>query len=139
MNVSLQHLTKKLGDVVAVNDVTLDVADGELFFLLGPSGCGKTTLLRLIAGLYPSDSGAICFGERVMTNIAPNKRNAGMVFQVYALWPHMTVLENVAYGLEVRSVSADEKRRRVMEALEVVRMTPYADRSPNQLSGGQQQ
>ena len=139
MNVSLQHLSKTLGNVVAVNDVTLDVADGELFFLLGPSGCGKTTLLRLIAGLYPTDSGAIHFGQRVMTDVPPNKRNAGMVFQSYALWPHMTVFENVAYGLEVRSVSADEKRRRVMESLEVVHMTPYADRSPNQLSGGQQQ
>src|SRR5207249_1264525 len=104
MNVSLQHLSKKLGNVVAVNDVTLDVADGELFFLLGPSGCGKTTLLRLVAGLYPTDSGVIRFGERVMTGVPPNKRNAGMVFQSYALWPHMTVFENVAYGLEVRAV-----------------------------------
>ena len=139
MNVSLQHLTKKLGDTMAVNDVTLTIADGELFSLLGPSGCGKTTLLRLVAGFYPPDSGEIRFGERRINDVPPNKRNAGMVFQSYALWPHMTVFENVAYGLDVRAVSADEKKRRVLEALEVIRMTEYAGRSPNQLSGGQQQ
>jgi iron(III) transport system ATP-binding protein len=139
MNVSLQHLSKKLGDVAAVDDVTLDVADGELFFLLGPSGCGKTTLLRLIAGFYPADSGAIRFGDKLMNDVPPNRRNAGMVFQSYALWPHMTVFENVAYGLGVRAVSADEKKQRVMQALDVVRMTPQAERSPNELSGGQQQ
>jgi iron(III) transport system ATP-binding protein len=139
MNVSLQHLTKKLGDTVAVNDVTLTIADGELFSLLGPSGCGKTTLLRLVAGFYPPDSGEIRFGERRINDVPPNKRNAGMVFQSYALWPHMTVFENVAYGLDVRAVSADEKKRRVLEALEVIRMTDYAGRSTNQLSGGQQQ
>jgi iron(III) transport system ATP-binding protein len=139
MNVSLRHLTKTLGSVAAVNDVTIDIADGELFFLLGPSGCGKTTLLRLIAGFYTPDSGEIRFGEKLMNNSPPNRRNTGMVFQSYALWPHMTVFENVAYGLDVRAVSGGEKKARVMEALEVVRMTPYADRSPTQLSGGQQQ
>src|SRR5579859_2110796 len=139
MNVSLHHLTKTLGNVVAVDDVSIDIVDGELFFLLGPSGCGKTTLLRLIAGFYSADSGEIRFGEKMMNNVPPNIRNTGMVFQSYALWPHMSVFENVAYGLDVRAVSANEKKTRVMEALEVVRMAPYADRSPNQLSGGQQQ
>jgi len=139
MNVSLHRLTKTLGNVVAVNDVTIDIADGELFFLLGPSGCGKTTLLRLIAGFYTADSGEIRFSENVMNNTPPNRRNTGMVFQSYALWPHMSVFENVAYGLDVRAVSSNEKKTRVLEALEVVRMALYADRSPNQLSGGQQQ
>jgi len=139
MNVSLQHLSKKLGNVAAVNDVTLDIADGELFFLLGPSGCGKTTLLRLIAGFYPTDSGTIRFGGKPMNDVPPNKRNTGMVFQNYALWPHMTVHENVAYGLDVRAVSTAEKKRRVMQALDVVRMAAQSERSPNELSGGQQQ
>ena len=139
MNVSLQHLSKKLGNVAAVNDVTLDIADGELFFLLGPSGCGKTTLLRLIAGFYPTDSGTIHFGDKPMNDVPPNKRNTGMVFQNYALWPHMTVHENVAYGLDVRAVSTAEKKRRVMQALDVVRMAAQSERSPNELSGGQQQ
>ena len=139
MNVSLQHLAKQLGSVVAVNDVTLDIADGELFFLLGPSGCGKTTLLRLMAGFYAPDSGTIRFGERWMNDVPPNKRNTGMVFQSYALWPHMTVFENVAYGLDVRAITSDDKKRRVMEALEIVRMAEYAERNPTQLSGGQQQ
>jgi len=115
------------------------VADRELFFLLGPSGCGKTTLLRLIAGFYQPAIGAICFGDRRMNGIEPHHRNTGMVFQNYALWPHLSVAENVRYGLDVRSLPSAEKRDRTLEALRTVRMEEFADRSPNQLSGGQQQ
>lgn len=107
--------------------------------LLGPSGCGKTTLLRLLAGFYPPDAGELWFGERRMNDVPPHRRNTGMVFQNYALWPHLTVAQNVAYGLEVRRCSAAERRRRVAEALAVVQMEAFAERSPNQLSGGQQQ
>ena len=119
--------------------VSLEIRDQELFFLLGPSGCGKTTLLRLIAGFYQPDSGELRFGDRLMNDTPPHQRNTGMVFQNYALWPHMTVFENVAYGLDVRAVSATEKEARVMEALGIVQMRSYAERRPGQLSGGQQQ
>jgi iron(III) transport system ATP-binding protein len=139
MRVTVEKLTKRFGDTVALRDVSLEIASQELFFLLGPSGCGKTTLLRLIAGFYQADSGRLLFGERSMDGVPPHRRNTGMVFQNYALWPHMTVAENVAYGLEVRAVGAAERKTRVADALEIVQMTPYAERSPNQLSGGQQQ
>jgi iron(III) transport system ATP-binding protein len=107
--------------------------------LLGPSGCGKTTLLRLVAGFYAPEAGEIIFGERSMNDVPPHKRNTGMVFQNYALWPHMTVAENVAYGLDVRGIKGAERKSRVAEALEIVQMGAYAARTPNQLSGGQQQ
>jgi iron(III) transport system ATP-binding protein len=123
----------------AVDAVSLDITPGDLFFLLGPSGCGKTTLLRMIAGFIDPTAGTIAFGSRDVTHVAPNKRNTGMVFQSYALWPHMTVADNVAFGLTVRKISADERARRVNEALAAVRMEQYAARKPNQLSGGQQQ
>ena len=139
MRIAIKNLTKKFGETVALQDVTLEIAPQELFFLLGPSGCGKTTLLRVIAGFYEPDHGEMLFGDRSMRGVPPHRRNTGMVFQNYALWPHMTVAENVAYGLEVRSVNAEEKQRRVAETLAIVQMEPYADRSPNQLSGGQQQ
>jgi iron(III) transport system ATP-binding protein len=119
--------------------ISLEVAPHELFFLLGPSGCGKTTLLRLIAGFYQPDEGEVFFGERCMNGVPPHRRNTGMVFQNYALWPHLTVAENVGYGLEVRGVPRAERARRVAEALATVQMQDYADRTPNQLSGGQQQ
>lgn len=127
------------GAAVAVDSVSLDVQPGELFFLLGPSGCGKTTLLRMIAGFIDPDSGRILFGDRDVTHVAANKRDAGMVFQSYALWPHMTVAENIAFGLDVRKIKGEDRKRRVAEALAQVRMEPYAARKPNQLSGGQQQ
>lgn len=139
MKVSIQGVSKSFGQIVAVDDVTFDIRDGELFFLLGPSGCGKTTVLRLIAGFYAPGAGDVLFDGQSVNNVPPNRRNTGMVFQNYALWPHMTVAENVAYGLDVRGVSRDEKQRRVRDALAIVRMSELADRSPTQLSGGQQQ
>src|SRR6266700_4120016 len=139
MRVSIQNLSKKFGDTVVLKDISLEVHDQELFFLLGPSGCGKTTLLRLIAGFYQPDGGELFLGDKAMNGVPPHRRNTGMVFQNYALWPHLTVAENVAYGLEVRAVGAPAKHQRVAEALAIVQMEKYAARAPNQLSGGQQQ
>ncbi len=139
MRVSIQSLAKKFGDTAVLKDISLEVDDQELFFLLGPSGCGKTTLLRLIAGFYLPDEGRLFFGGKPMNGVPPHQRNTGMVFQNYALWPHMTVAENVVYGLDVRGVSAAEKKQRVAEALAIVQMDKFAHRAPNQLSGGQQQ
>ncbi|MFN0066108.1 MAG: ABC transporter ATP-binding protein [Limisphaerales bacterium] len=139
MRVSIRRVTHGFGATPVLRDVSLDIAERELFFLLGPSGCGKTTLLRLIAGFYQADAGEIFFGERRMNGVEPHLRNAGMVFQNYALWPHMTVAQNVGYGLEVRKVPKPERLARVREALAVVQMEHLADRTPNQLSGGQQQ
>ena len=139
MRIAIKNLIKKFGDTTALKGVSFEIQPRELFFLLGPSGCGKTTLLRTIAGFYQPDGGEIRFGDKAMNGVPPHQRNAGMVFQNYALWPHMSVAQNVAYGLDVRAVSATEKKQRVAEALEIVQMTPYAERSPNQLSGGQQQ
>jgi iron(III) transport system ATP-binding protein len=139
MRVSIQHLTKTFGGTAALKDISLEIESQELFFLLGPSGCGKTTLLRLVAGFYQPDGGQLLFGGKPMSGVPPHQRNTGMVFQNYALWPHMTVAGNVAYGLDVRSISETEKKERVAEALAIVQMEKYASRSPNQLSGGQQQ
>ncbi len=127
------------GRAHAVDDISLEIQPGELYFLLGPSGCGKTTLLRMIAGFIEPTGGTILFNGRDVTADPPNKRNCGMVFQSYALWPHMTVEANVMFGLDVRGVPAEEKRRRAKEALAAVRMEEYATRRPTQLSGGQQQ
>ncbi len=134
-----QNVVKLFGDVRAVDDVTVDVQRGELFFLLGPSGCGKSTFLRIVAGFYRPDVGNLYFDDRLMNEIPPHKRNTGMVFQNYALWPHMTVYENVEYGLNVRKLPKDVKRKKVAEVLDIVHMAEYADRTANQLSGGQQQ
>lgn len=139
VKVNIDQLTKHFGSTVALNRVSLTIEPQELFFLLGPSGCGKTTLLRTLAGFYQPDDGELRFGDRRMNGVPPHQRNSGMVFQNYALWPHLTVAQNVAYGLEVRHVSPAERERRVNEALQTVQMQAYADRSPNQLSGGQQQ
>jgi iron(III) transport system ATP-binding protein len=122
-----------------LRDISLEVRERELFFLLGPSGCGKTTLLRLLAGFYEPDAGEIRFGAQAMNGLPPHRRNTGMVFQNYALWPHLTVAQNVAYGLEARGVGSAGRRQRVAEALARVHMETLADRSPNELSGGQQQ
>jgi iron(III) transport system ATP-binding protein len=139
MRVTIRSLAKRFGNTTALQNISLEIQAQELFFLLGPSGCGKTTLLRLLAGFYQPDAGELLFGEKPMNGVPPHRRNTGMVFQNYALWPHLSVAENVAYGLEVRSVSAGEKRARVAEALSIVRMEQFAERMPNQLSGGQQQ
>jgi iron(III) transport system ATP-binding protein len=137
--IRLEHLSKHFGAVRALDDVNLEIHEGELFFLLGPSGCGKSTLLRLIAGLHEPTTGRIFFGERDVTALATDKRNAVMVFQSYALWPHMTVRDNVRFGLQVRGADRAQQQRHVDEVLKLVQMHEYADRKPNQLSGGQQQ
>ena len=139
VGVRLSGITRHYGAVAAVDAVTLQVPQGELFFLLGPSGCGKTTLLRIVAGFERPDAGEVLFDDRRMNDVPPHRRNTGMVFQNYALWPHMTVAENVAYGLDVRGVGRGERRRRVAEALDMVRMGEFGARVPAQLSGGQQQ
>jgi iron(III) transport system ATP-binding protein len=139
ISIQIQKLTKRFGAVTALHDLDLTIEPGELFFLLGPSGCGKTTLLRSIAGFYIPEEGKILFGDEDVTRLAPHKRNTGMMFQSYALWPHMSVAENVAFGLQERRVPKNEIKRRVGEALDSVRMGSYAERRPNQLSGGQQQ
>lgn len=139
MNVTLHSVTKKFGDQTVVNNISLRIEDGEIFFLLGPSGCGKTTLLRCVAGFYIPETGTIHIGDRDVTRLPPHQRDTAMVFQSYALWPHMSVRENVAFGLELRKFSPTEIRQRVDEALAMVKMTERADYKPNQLSGGQQQ
>jgi iron(III) transport system ATP-binding protein len=137
--IRIEGLVKKFGDTAAVSDVTLDIPTGSLFFLLGPSGCGKTTLLRMIAGFTEPTEGRILFGTRNVARTPANERNTGMVFQNYALWPHMTVFENVAFGLEVRKLPREQIREKVARALELVRMGEYSARKPAELSGGQQQ
>jgi iron(III) transport system ATP-binding protein len=139
VEIQLDNVTKRFGDLIVVDRISLTIRAGELFFLLGPSGCGKTTLLRCLAGFYIPDHGSIRIGDRDATSLPPSQRDTAMVFQSYALWPHMTVKENVAFGLQMRKLSRAEIRNRVNEALEMVRMTHRADYKPNQLSGGQQQ
>jgi ABC-type Fe3+/spermidine/putrescine transport system ATPase subunit len=139
VKVELKGVTKRFGDVVAAGDVTLQIEDGEFFTFLGPSGCGKTTTMRMIAGLEYPDEGEILFDGEDVTDLPSFKRNTGMVFQNYALWPHMKVFENVAYGLRVRKVDGAEVEKRVDEALELVHLGGLGDRFPSQLSGGQQQ
>jgi spermidine/putrescine ABC transporter ATP-binding subunit len=139
VSVKFDSVTKILGQSRAVDNLTLEIAAGELFFLLGPSGCGKTTALRTVAGFYSPDEGRILFNAQDESRVPPHKRNTGMVFQNYALWPHMDVQSNVAYGLKMRRVPSADKEKRVKRALEIVHMLAYAERMPNQLSGGQQQ
>jgi len=139
VKIAISGLVKRFGAVTAVDHADLLVVDGELFTLLGPSGCGKTTLLRLLAGFYQPDDGEIRFGDRVVNGLAPYERNIGMVFQNYALWPHMTVAANVAYGLKLRKLSAAEIASRLAEGLRKVNLAGFEQRYPGQLSGGQQQ
>ena len=139
VSVRLENIYKRFDSTVALSNVDLTIKGGELFFLLGPSGCGKSTLLRLIAGLHEPTSGRIWFNDRDVTGLGTEKRNAVMCFQSYALWPHMTVRENVRFGLNVRKAPRAEQDERVAEVLRLVQMTEYAGRKPNQLSGGQQQ
>ncbi|HEY4911609.1 MAG TPA: ATP-binding cassette domain-containing protein, partial [Methylomirabilota bacterium] len=140
---ALTGLTKRFGGTVAVDAIDLRIARGGFVSLLGPSGCGKTTTLGLIAGFLTPDAGEIRMGERVLSRgsdvVAPELRNMSMIFQSYAVWPHMTVAQNVAYGLSMRKVPREPARRRVMEALRMVRLDGMAERYPGELSGGQQQ
>jgi putative spermidine/putrescine transport system ATP-binding protein len=137
--VRLVGARKAYGDVVAVDGIDLDIRVDEFFTLLGPSGSGKTTCLRMIAGFERPDAGRVELGDRDVTDLPPNERDVNTVFQDYALFPHMSVGENVGYGLKVKKVGADERRRRVEEALQLVRLGGYEQRRPSQLSGGQRQ
>ena len=139
VEIELRNLTKLFGDVVAADHVNLTIEDGEFFTLLGPSGCGKTTTMRLIAGLEFPTEGRVLFDGRDVTGLPSFERNTGMVFQNYALWPHLKVFENVAYGLNVRKIPKDQVKERVLDALDQVELEGMEDRFPTQLSGGQQQ
>ena len=143
MDIRLENVTKiyEGGDkeTVAIADVSLEIATGEFFFLLGPSGCGKTTLLRVIAGLIEHNAGNIYFNDKDVTSLPVEKRNTAMVFQGYALWPHMTVMENVEFGPKMHHIGRSERRRYASEQLTRVQMSDFERRKPNQLSGGQQQ
>lgn len=136
---TLDNVSHSYGDALAVDQVTLEVRAGELVALLGPSGCGKSTLLRIVAGFINQTSGRVIIGDRVVDPLPPNRREVGIVFQSYALFPHMTVAENIAYGLEARGESKATSRERVREMLATVRMEGFEERKPRQLSGGQQQ
>ena len=138
-HVELSDLTKTFGDFEAVRSINADIASGEFFSLLGPSGCGKTTTLRMIAGFERPTSGRIRLDDRDMAEVPPHKRNVNTVFQNYALFPHLGVFENVAFGLRFSKPSKDEIQRRVKDALALVQLEKFADRRPHQLSGGQQQ
>jgi spermidine/putrescine ABC transporter ATP-binding subunit len=135
----IEHLVKRYGDFHAVKDVSLSIADGEFLVLLGPSGCGKTTTLRMVAGFIEPTAGRVLLGGQDITLLPPWKRNAGMVFQSYALFPHLTVAQNVAFGLEMRKIARADIDKRVEEVLALVRLAGYGGRLPRQLSGGQQQ
>ena len=137
--VIIKDAVKRYGDFTALNGVSLDIRQGEFFTLLGPSGCGKTTLLRMIAGFNSIEGGDFYFGEKRINDVPAHKRDIGMVFQNYAIFPHLTVSENVAYGLKARKVPKAEIGPRVAKALELVQIAHLADRKPNELSGGQQQ
>jgi ABC-type Fe3+/spermidine/putrescine transport system ATPase subunit len=137
--VSLDRVTKRYGEVAAVDGVTFEAAEGEFLVLLGPSGCGKTTTLRLIAGFAETDDGAVRIGGRDVTREPPYRRNLGVVFQNYALFPHLSVFENVAFGLRRRTVGAADLDARVRRALALVKLDGFEQRLPRQLSGGQQQ
>jgi len=139
VEVKFQNVVKVFGTTRAIDGVSLSIAPGELFFLLGPSGCGKTTLLRSLAGFVIPDEGRILLDGEDITTLPPHQRDTGMMFQSYALWPHLTVAQNVAFGLEMRKVSRAEIKRRVAESLEIVKMGHRASHKPNQLSGGEQQ
>ena len=137
--VIIDNVVKYYGEFQALKGVSLNIKPGEFFTLLGPSGCGKTTLLRMIAGFNSVEGGTISFDKKVINNLDAHKRDIGMVFQNYAIFPHLNVEENVAYGLKAKKVPKDEIKRRVAEALELVQIAPLAKRKPNELSGGQQQ
>src|SRR6516164_8903142 len=136
---TIRGLSKRYAGSAAVVGFDLDVAQGEFVSLLGPSGCGKTTTLRCVAGLEVPTSGRISFGEQDVTRLPPERRNIGMVFQNYALFPHMTIRENIGFGLEMRGVRGSDANKRISSVLDMVQLTGFEDRWPRQLSGGQQQ
>jgi iron(III) transport system ATP-binding protein len=137
--VRIENVSKRFGGTVALSGVSLEVVSGEICFLLGPSGCGKTTLLRAVAGFVEPDEGRIFIGEQEITRMPPHERGAAMMFQSYALWPHMTVERNVAFGLEEKKTARGEITRRVEQVLDIMRIKAYAGRRIHELSGGQQQ
>ncbi len=139
MNIRIDHVSKTFGSVLALDRLDLDIRDGELFFLLGASGSGKTTLLRILGGFCTPDQGEVFFDDRPVTRLPAHRRATAMVFQGYALWPHLTVFQNVAFGLEMRRIPAAERQSRVMQALELVNIADLAQRRPGEISGGQQQ
>jgi multiple sugar transport system ATP-binding protein len=138
-SVTYDHVTKRFGDVVAVNDLDIHIEDKEFLVLVGPSGCGKTTALRLLAGLEEITNGTIKIEDRIVNDVPPKDRDIAMVFQSYALYPHMTVYDNMAFGLKLRKTPKDEIKRRVQEAAEILGIEGLLDRKPRQLSGGQRQ
>ncbi|MEP7290334.1 MAG: ABC transporter ATP-binding protein [Chloroflexota bacterium] len=139
MSISLNNVSKRFDQQTVVNDLTLQIENGELFVLLGSSGAGKSTLLRMIAGLTTLDSGEICLNERDVTHLPTQQRGVGFVFQNYSLFRHMTVAQNIAFGLEIRKMARPQRVERVQELLDLIGLSAYGDRMPSQLSGGQQQ
>jgi multiple sugar transport system ATP-binding protein len=137
--VTFEHVTKKYGEVLAVDDLNLEINDGEFMVLVGPSGCGKTTSLRMIAGLEEITGGTLRIGAKIVNDVAPKDRDIAMVFQSYALYPHMTVRDNLAFGLKLRKVPKPEIERRVKEAADTIQLSNLLDRKPKELSGGQRQ
>jgi len=138
-SVTFDHVTKRFGDVIAVNDLNIHIEDKEFLVLVGPSGCGKSTALRCLAGLEDVTAGRILIGNQVVNDVAPKDRDIAMVFQSYALYPHMSVFDNMAFGLKLRKVPKDEIKRRVHEAAAMLGIEDLLDRKPRQLSGGQRQ
>ncbi len=138
-NVHIRNVAKYYGEFLAIPELSLDIREGEFFTLLGPSGCGKTTLLRMIAGFNTIEAGAISFNETVINHLPADKRDIGMVFQNYAIFPHLTVKENVAYGLKARKIKGTELKERTQRAMEMMHISEHAAKYPQKLSGGQQQ
>ncbi len=139
VDVHLRGIVKRFGKTIAVNGIDLDIRDGEFIVLLGPSGCGKTTTLRIIAGLEKPDEGKVLFGDRDVTYLPPRERNVSMVFQSYAIWPHMKVYDNIAFPLKIKKFPKEEIDKRVKWAAELLQISELLDRYPHQLSGGQRQ
>ena len=137
--VTFDHVFKRFGEVIAVNDLSLEIGDGEFMVLVGPSGCGKTTSLRMIAGLEEISEGTLRIGDRVVNDVAPKDRDIAMVFQSYALYPHMSVRENLAFGLKLRKVAKSEIEKRINDAAGILQLEKLLERKPKELSGGQRQ